>query len=336
MFKHIYIQISISYIIFIFMKQLIFGLPLIIFVFFCSYCFGQTHQIDRLKKNIASANQKSEKIRLIFSLSELGHSIHPDTITNYANLAKKLAIDLSDKPSEIWAMYYLSVTYTAKGEIDSSLNLANKCLQQIDENKIDEKLLQANLYNQKGRCYMRKNQFKEAIEMGYLTIRMAEACKNELMQIKGKTLIGWAYLEMGQLKDALYWHLKAKNTTKNQQILEKYAVLFANLALNYKALGKPDSGFFYINKAIAYARHDENLLYLTNSLAIQGQLLVRSGQGAKAELPLKEAVEKRKLIGDPFYIVSDMSQLGIYYANSKQPEKGIKICKEGIEIAEKY
>jgi signal transduction histidine kinase len=31
-----------------------------------------------------------------------------------------------------------------------------------------------------------------------------------------------------------------------------------------------------------------------------------------------------------------MSQLGIYYANNNQAQKGIKICKEGIEIAEKY
>jgi signal transduction histidine kinase len=297
---------------------------------------AQTKHIEGFKKEIVASKSKSDKIKAIFSLCELGHSIHPDTMASYANKAKSLAKEISARPAEVWAMYYQSVIYTTKGEIDSSLALANECLKLVEKYKIDDKLLQANLYNQKGRCFMRKTQFKEAIEMGYLTIRTAELAKNELMQIKGKTLIGWAYLEMNQLKDALYWHLKAKNTTKNQQILEKYAVLFANLALNYNALGKPDSGFFYINKAIAFARHDENLLYLTNSLAIQGQLLVRSGQGEKAELPLKEAVEKRKLIGDPFYIVSDMSQLGIYYANNNQPEKGIKICKEGIEIAEKY
>lgn len=297
---------------------------------------GQTSQVMALKKEIAATINKAEKMQAIFELCEQGHSIHHDTLESYASRAKAIAVELNNKPAEIWAMHYLSVTYTASGDIDSSLVMANNCLQLIKEYEIDDRLLEANLYNQKGRCFMRKNQFKEAIEMGYLIIRTAESSNNELMQIKGKTLIGWAYLEMGQLKDALTWHLRAKNTSKNEQILENYAVLFANLALNYNALGKPDSAFFYINKAIKYARKNNNLTYLTNALAIQGQLFVRSGQPQKAEKPLEEVVEKRKLIGDPFYIVSDMSQLGIYYANNNQAEKGIKICIEGIKIAEKY
>ncbi|MEO7769102.1 MAG: histidine kinase, partial [Ferruginibacter sp.] len=55
-----------------------------------------------------------------------------------------------------------------------------------------------------------------------------------------------------------------------------------------------------------------------------------------AEAPLKEVVEIRKLIGDPFYIVSDIGQLGLYYAQNKQPEKGIAICMEGIAMAREF
>jgi signal transduction histidine kinase len=47
-------------------------------------------------------------------------------------------------------------------------------------------------------------------------------------------------------------------------------------------------------------------------------------------------VDIRKLIGDPFYIVSDMAQLALFYANNGQPEKGIAISNEGIEIANQY
>lgn len=75
---------------------------------------------------------------------------------------------------------------------------------------------------------------------------------------------------------------------------------------------------------------------MANSLAIQSQLYVRAGQAALAEAPLNEVVSIRKLIGDPFYIVSDMAQLGLYYAHYGNPEKGIAICNEGIVIARKY
>lgn len=183
---------------------------------------------------------------------------------------------------------------------------------------------------------MRKNQYKEAIDMGYRTISGAEKLKDTIMQIKGKTLIGWAYLEMGQTSNALAWHLNALNTTSNTLLLEKYGILFANLALNYNSLGKPDSGSFYIAKAIAFSRKDENLFALSNSLAIQAQLFVSSGKASLAEAPLKEVIGIRKLIGDPFYIVSDIGQLGLYYAQNGQPEKGIAICREGIAMAREY
>ena len=75
---------------------------------------------------------------------------------------------------------------------------------------------------------------------------------------------------------------------------------------------------------------------MSNSLAIKAELLVKSGQPKLAEEPLKEVVAIRKLIGDPFYIVSDMSQLAQYYAHCGQPQKGIDLCKEGIAIATQY
>lgn len=87
---------------------------------------------------------------------------------------------------------------------------------------------------------------------------------------------------------------------------------------------------------MSYSRKAENLFALSNSLAIKAQLFVTSGQNEKAEAPLKEVIEIRKLIGDPFYIVSDMAQLALYYSRNQQPQKGIALCLEGLEIARKY
>lgn len=311
--------------------------PLFIFVSLIASlsCLSQTKSIDRLKKNIGQANNAVEKQQAIFSLCELGYILHPDTLMSYADKSLKIAREQNNLHDEVRAMYFRSSALTTKGLIDSALLIANQCLEILSQ-KVTDPLLQLNLFNQKGRCFMRKNQYKEAIEMAYLTISGAENIKDTLLQVKGKTLIGWAYLEMGQTKDALTWHLKALHTTSNTLLLEKYGILFANLALNYNSLGKTDSGTFYITKAIAYAKKHENLFALSNSLAIQAQLFVSSGKAPLAEAPLKEVVEIRKLIGDPFYIVSDIGQLGLYYARNGQPKKGIAICEEGIALAGKY
>ena len=305
------------------------------FLFILNPCISQTRVIASLKKNISEARSTEEKVNAIFDLCELGYNLHPDTLMYYAETAKKIALEQSDLHNEVKAMYYQSSALTTKGLIDSSLNLANKCLDILSA-KLNDPGLETNLYNQKGRCYVRKNEYKEAIDMGYKTISLAEKNKDILSQIKGKTLIGWAYLEMDQLKNALEWHLKALNTTTDTVLLGKYAILFANLATNYNGLGKVDSAFYYINKGIAFSRRYENLFALSNCLAIQSELFVKSGQKKVSEPILKEVIEIRKLIGDPFYIASDMSQLGFYYAHNGDPEKGIEICNEGIELAKKY
>ncbi|MEP7238891.1 MAG: sensor histidine kinase [Ferruginibacter sp.] len=299
------------------------------------YAVAQTKIIAGLKYNIQTAASGEEKVKAIFALCEQGYSLHPDTLMNYAENARILSIKLKNLHDEVQAMYYQSGALTTKGFIDSSLSVADKCLDILSA-KLNDASLQANLYNQKGRCFVRKNQYKEAIDMGYRTISQAEKSNDVLLQVKGKTLIGWAYLEMGQLKDALSWHLKALRTTTDTLLLEKYAILFANLATNYNGLGQTDSAFYYIKKGILYSRKHENLFALSNSLAIQSELYVKSGQAKLSEPVLKEVVEIRQLIGDPFYIASDMSQLGFYYAHYGQPEKGIAICNEGIAIAKKY
>jgi signal transduction histidine kinase len=261
--------------------------------------------------------------------------MHPDTLLFYADKAGKLASKQHDPHAEIMAMQHQAGALITKGLFDSAISLCNNSLDLLSQTSPDPQL-ESNLYNQKGRAFMRKNEYKEAIEMGYQGINAAEKANDILLQVKGKTLIGWAYLEMGQTKESLSWHLKAMRTATDTLLLEKYGIVFANLALNYNGLGQPDSAFYYINKAVQCSRKYENLFSLSNSLAIKAQLQIRAGRPALAEAPLKEVIEIRKMIGDPFYIVSDMSQLGLYYAHNGQPEKGIAICLEGIGIARQF
>lgn len=307
----------------------------LIFLFLTIVGHGQTYLIDSLKLDIKNSKTEEKLLAAIFALCDQGYSLHPDTLMSYAGHARKLAQKKSDLHDEVKALYYESYALTNKGLIDSSLNIANSCME-ILKIKVNDPVLLANVLNQKGRCYMRKNNYKEAIEMGYRVIDEAEKCKDTLLQMKGKTLIGWAYLEMGQTSEALNWHLKALRTTDDTSMQARYGILFANLALNYNGLKKTDSALYYIGKAIDYSRRHENLFALSNSLAIQAQLFVTSGQSKHAESPLKEVVTIRKLIGDPFYIVSDMSQLALYYAHNGNAKNGIALCNEGIAIAKAY
>ncbi len=299
------------------------------------FASAQTATIRQLKTAVHTARLPQEKQAALLALCRQGYNLHADTLMAYALQAEALAKRNGNGPAEIEALYHWSSALTSKGLIDSSLALAERC-EAAAKKSLNDPILLANILNQKGRCYMRKNQYKEAIAMAYGVISNAEKGADVLLQMKGKTLLGWAYLEMGQTTEALRWHLAALNTTNDENILRQYGILFANLALNYSALKKPDSAFYFIDKAVAYSRKGENLFFLSNSLAIQGQLYVNNGQSSKAEAPLKEVISIRRLIGDPFYIVSDMAQLSFYYASNGQPQKGITLANEGLVIARRY
>lgn len=300
-----------------------------------SYLQGQTKVIGTLKKNIYAAGDEQKKMQAVLLLCDQGYSLHPDTLMSWAGTALDIAKSLKNKNAQVQAMFHQSSALTNKALLDSALELANTC-EEILKKEINDPLLLANVLNQKGRCYVRMNKYKDAIEMGYATTSLAEKNHDELLQVKGKTLIGWAYLEMGQQEEAIQWHLKALRTTSDTLLLQRYAILFANIATNYNNLNKKDSAFYYIDKAITYARRHENLFALSNSLAIASAIYVGAGEPESSEALLKEVVEIRKQIGDPFYTASDLAQLGYYYAHYGQPEKGIEACREGIELATKY
>jgi signal transduction histidine kinase len=303
------------------------------FVF--SAAAGQTRTIDNLKKNIKAANTPATTLRAMLDLCDQSYSLHPDTLMAYAHKSLQMAQQLQDKKAEAHALFFICSAYTNKGLLDSSLAIANECERMLRQD-VDDAVLLGVLLGQKGRCYVRKNQYKEAIEMGYQSIAIGEKTKDILLLLRAKTLIGWSYLEMGQYKESLNWHLKALHTTNDTTFLEKYAVLFGNIATTYNNLGQKDSAFFYIKKGIAYSRKHENLFSLSNALAIASAINVSAGRPKESEPLLKEVVEIRKLIGDPFYTASDLAQLGYYYAHYGQPEKGVAACNEGIALAKKY
>lgn len=306
---------------------------LLLFAFYMAK--AQTKTIDSLKKNISAASSPVSKLKAMLELCDQSYSLHPDTLMIYARKSLQLARQLQDKRQEAHALFFICSAYTNKGQLDSSLAVAEACEQMLRQD-VDDQVLLGVLLGQKGRCYVRQNQYKEAIEMGYQSIAIGEKTKDILILLRAKTLIGWSYLEMGQYQEALNWHLKALYTTDDTLLLEKYAVLFGNIATTYNNLGQKDSAFYYIKKGIDYSRKHENLFSLSNALAIASAINVSAGRPKESEPLLKEVVEIRKLIGDPFYTASDLAQLGYYYAHYGQPEKGIAACNEGIALAKKY
>ena len=310
----------------------------LLFLFFQdaeSCVFAQTHTIDSLKSIIRTANNSTKKLQSILVLCEERNSLPGDTLHKYATEAKSLATSTKDDRNIALANSYIAAYYIKNARYDSALTLINADLENGNEKKLDDYVINR-LLAARAQVYIRRNSFKEAISEFYNLLDRAEKDNDTLEQVKAINGIGWVHMEMGQNDDAIRFFQNAILLCRNKYYLGKYSSVVSNLAACFNTIGRNDSAAYYIEQAIGYARQAENLAFLANALNIKADILIDDKKFTEAEAALDEALKIRKQIGDPFYIVSDMAQMSIFYAENKQTEKGIALALEAIQYARNF
>ena len=308
-------------------------LLLFTFFFFAVHtCMGQAAIIDSLQHKIATAETGKEKLSFIFSLCE--QTMNADSVLPYVIMAEALASQTKNKTEIDKASYCRAGFFTRKNITDSALTIMKTLVDKYKNNEEQQDLYLKFLFFQ-AKILDRSNQYTNALGRLFEVIETAETLKDTLIQIQAKTGIGWVQMEMEQYTEALQWLYKAMNTSTNSKFYKNYGALYSNMAAAYNSLGKTDSAQHYIGIAIKDARENENLIFLATALSMEAKIFVDNKQYKLAEAPLKEAVEIRKKLNDPFYTVYDMSSLASYYATNNQTAKGIALCKEGIHLAQK-
>jgi signal transduction histidine kinase len=309
---------------------------------FCAYfvcnvfiCLGQTKAIEIAKKQLALARNEQQRLDALFLLCEQRHSLSADTLHKYSLQARRLSDALNTPHNQALANYYVANYYVKTGELDTALMICDSSIEKLEAKKIEIKLT-SKLHALKAQVLVKANKYKEGLSEFYKTLSIAEKSNDTLMQMIAKNGIGWVYMEMDQNDEALKWFYRALATSDNIAFHLKNANIYSNIAAIYIGKHKSDSTTYFVQKAIDFSKRDENLFFLSNSLNILADNYIALKEPALAEGPLQEAIKIRELIGDPFYIVSDLSQLAIFYAEQGKSEKGIAASLKGIDLARKY
>lgn len=294
----------------------------------------QTTAIDSLRKTLAAATSVPDQLNALFALCEQRQSMNKDSFYRYAELARNLADQTRDPAQIELAAYFYSNSLIRKGELDEAIQITNLQLTRLtwDKNR--------NAYTkfllQKGQYFIRTSQYREALAVFFGLLSESEQRRDTVMQVNACNNIGWVNMEMGQNTQALEWFYRALATGKNVAP-DYFSVVYSNLAAVYNEIKRNDSAEYFVRKAIAINRRSQaNLQFLANSLAIEADILIDTHRKQLAEAPLNEMVAIRKQVGEPFYIVSDMTQLALYYASVGQPVRGIQLCEVGIGMARQY
>lgn len=297
--------------------------------------FAQTKKIDSLKAVVGKANTAAKKLEALFILCEERSSLNTDSLLVYAAQASQIAQQQNNGPNMVRANFYTYTGLLKNSLYDSVISVCDSSLNWLSKNSPDTKLI-ANFKNLKAQALVRSSQFKEALSIFYELLQEAENSNDTLMQIKTRNSIGWVNMELNQYSEALAWFYKSLSTSSNQQLYLKYSLPYSNMASTYNNIGRYDSAFFFIQKAIEGATQSEELSYLANALNIRADIFMNTKNNTAAGQDLIRALGIRKQVGDPFYIVSDMTQLSNFYAITGEYNKGIGMAEQGLQMATQY
>jgi len=299
----------------------------------CIGGYSQPGNPDSLKRILASVSSPIERAEILLQLADSYRTQDPDTSLFYARKALTIAQQHNDAIKKTRAEFYLASYSYMMGKPEDALPLAEKNIALLQKDP-DQVSLLAQYTSFSGLCFMKLNKIKEALERFYTALKLGERSNDYMTQARATVNIGWAMMELNQYEKAI---LNFKNALKlideRKMPTANNATIYSNLASSYGAMEQLDSSLKYSRMAISEAHKNGNLFVEANSLYILGTALIKQGKYNNALNCYLSAKPLREKIGDPFYIVSDMAEMGSLYAKLNKPKEGIAISLEALKIA---
>lgn len=303
-------------------------------LFLATDCISQTQLIEKLKYDIDKSATAEQKLAATLAFCKEWESYSPDTLYKYAALAKHYAAAQKNKKAEMLADYYTAVWLFQANKLDSAMIAADGVIKKYTVAfPYDEVYLE--LYGLRGNILTRTARINELLAHNLDLLKLTEQQKDTLGMARATLGVGNVKLKLKSYDEALSWYHTALNIMQDPVYKRKLSFIYNNIAIVFYHLQKKDSSEYYINLGLHYSKEDENLTNLANALFLHGGLMAEYNNLEKAEASFKEGVEVRKKIGDVYYLINDMGQLALFYANNKEPRKGIALCREALELAAK-
>jgi signal transduction histidine kinase len=292
---------------------------------------SQTSKIDSLKKICYSSRPADNRIKAFLELMNYDESMPIDSFGRILTDANTLILKINKPAYNILFVYNKSRYYKSTNNIDSASIILANTINLYKSNKDLQSALLLLQYNQ-CRILVFKEKFKEAIESLFILLKEGEEKNNTLIKWRCSNSIGLCYMLLGRYNEAIEWFYKALHVKLSPNENYDFSAVYSNLASCQNNVKQYDSAFINVNKSIAIATQYQNLTNLANCYSIKADIFINTKNNSEAEKLLIDALTIRKKIGNPDYLASDMAQLGFFYADTKQYDKGINTSTQALQI----
>lgn len=287
---------------------------------------------DSLARNMRRPGSYEARLRAMLAFCEENRSYSYDTLSKYAQEAWRLSAKVTDPLLKARAEFFIALDLYRGNRQDTVQQIAERVLASLPHNQQYARIIDKfRLLKASG--LVKQNKQKAAIATYYQLIADAEKWNDTLHYIKGMNGLGWTQMELGQFKAAKKWLFKGLAAAHTDQLKTGNSSLFTNLAVCCGSLNQLDSARYYVGKGIAFARRDDDLPVQANGLNILAGYYIEREQYKDALACVRESMDIRKILGDPFFIVSDMAQLSHLLAKTGKHEEGMQIIRNAIGYA---
>lgn len=305
------------------------GIILILSILFQISAEANNDSLLNLLKGNLPINQRTE---ILLQLADRFRVSLPDSSLYYADQAFKLAQQSGDSLQIIRANYYHASHDYSTGKPERAFATVQKNIEWLRRHK-DQMSLEALHESFSGLCLMKMNQKKEALEHFYKALKLAEESNDFMTQLRARVNIGWVMMESNRFQEAVESFTTALKLIDEKKMNIRNPTVYNNLASSYGSLGKLDSAEKYSRLAIAVAHEQKDLNAEANGYYILGTTQIKYGRHEDALQSFLAAKPLREKVGDPFFIVSDLSEMANLYARLNKPAEGIAVSKQALDIA---
>ncbi|MBL7922955.1 MAG: hypothetical protein JNL88_02025 [Bacteroidia bacterium] len=295
---------------------------------------AQTKKIDAFKRDLSKAGSK-DSMGILLNLLLEKNSMPGDSIRKFVDLAEGLAGRNTSPEVRYLLNFYKVIVAQNEASSDQAISTCDSNIRAIENAALGPEVL-LRFLQLKASLLVRKGLYEEALQAYFRVLEEAERVNNMDYQIAGRNGVGWVYMEKSEWRTAIDWFKKALATTEDLKILDKFTIVMTNIAATYNSIHENDSALDFVDRAITIALKTEDLRSVANGYAIKADILIDLNRKSEAAVAMKEALNVRKKIGDIYYIISDIFQLGLFHASTGDCQNGILISKEGIDLVNKY
>ncbi len=311
------------------MKGFLFCVSLLCFT--ATTAFPQVNT-DSLRQVVLQQNDPAKKVASLIILCERFRFTNIDSLKAVANEIKALGIKERNPVWEINGEFFAATYYNLSGNPDTALVIAEKNIALIIKYE-NEKSLAAKLYSLAGNSLMRLNRQKDALQMFYHCLQLAETSNDYDAQFKAQNNIGWAFMELEQFEPAIASFRACLVTIHRNRLVDRHGTIYNNMASCYGSLGAYDSVYKYASTGIAIAEKYKDYAAIANGHSIIGTFQVKQEKFKEALASFQRAILIREKIGDPFFIVSDLAEISELQSKTGNTREGVINGQKALSIA---